>query len=89
MSSSGDILSFSLNVTDAKGLASTLLDFVSVTVNNNPQLNSPPQAMDQTLSTNKNAAIDIILNATDPNNDPLTYTVVTQPTNGTISGTFS
>jgi hypothetical protein len=87
VSSSGDILSFSLNVTDAKGLASLSLDSINVTVNNNPQLNSPPQAMDQNLSTNKNAAIDIILNATDPNDDPLTYTVVTPPINGTISGT--
>jgi hypothetical protein len=60
---------------------------VSVTVNDNPQLNSPPQTLDQTVSTNKNAAVEIALTATDPNNDTLTYTVVTQPTNGTLSGT--
>jgi hypothetical protein len=88
VSSSGDILIFSLNVTDAKGLASSSpLDSVSVTVNDNPQLNSPPQTLDQTVSTNKNAAVEIALTATDPNNDTLTYTVVTQPTNGTLSGT--
>jgi large repetitive protein len=87
VSSSGDILTFSLNLTDSKGLATSSLDSVSITVNDNPQLNSPPQTLDQTVSTNKNAAANIILNATDPNNDTLTYTVVTQPTNGTLSGT--
>ena len=29
----------------------------------------------------------LLLQLTDPNNDPLTYTVVTPPENGTLSGT--
>ena len=36
---------------------------------------------------NKNTQKPITLTATDPNNDPLTYTIVTPPENGTLSGT--
>ena len=46
--------------------------------------NSPPVANDQAVTTDKNTAKSITLTATDPNNDPLTYTV-TQPSHGTIS----
>ncbi len=80
VSSSGDLLIFSLNVTDAKGLASSSpLDSVSVTVNDNPQLNNPPQTLDQTVSTNKNAAIEIALTGTDSDGDTLSFITVTQP----------
>ena len=46
--------------------------------------NSPPVANDQAVTTDKNTAKSITLTATDPNNNPLTYTV-TQPSHGTIS----
>ena len=76
VSSSGDLLIFSLNVTDAKGLASSSpLDSVSVTVNDNPQLNNPPQTLDQTVSTNKNAAIEIALTGTDSDGDTLSLSL--------------
>jgi K319L-like, PKD domain/Bacterial Ig domain/Calcineurin-like phosphoesterase len=79
VSSSGDVLSFSLNVTDVKGLGSSSLDSVSITVNDNPQLNSPPQTLDQTVSTNKNAAANIALSGTDADGDSLSFHTVTQP----------
>ena len=47
--------------------------------------NSPPVANPQTVTVNKNTAKSITLTATDPNNDPLTYSIVTQPLHGTIS----
>jgi len=47
----------------------------------------PPVASDQVISTNKNTAKSITLKATDANNDPLTYSVVTPPAHGTVSGT--
>ena len=49
--------------------------------------NSPPVANSQLITTNKNKAIAITLTATDANNDLLTYSVVTQPANGTLTGT--
>ena len=45
--------------------------------------NSPPVANNQALNINKNTQQTITLTATDPNNNPLTYTVVQQPTHGT------
>jgi predicted phosphodiesterase len=84
VSSSGDILTFSLNVTDAKGLATSSLDSVSVTVNDNPQINSPPQTLDQTVSTNKNTPIKIALTGTDPDGDTLSFRAVTQPASGSL-----
>src|ERR1044071_3076256 len=47
--------------------------------------NSPPVANNQNVVVTKNTAKSITLVATDSNNDPLTYTVVTQPANGALS----
>src|SRR6185295_666987 len=47
--------------------------------------NGQPVANDQTLTVNKNAQQPITLTATDPNNDPLTYSIVTPPTHATLS----
>jgi K319L-like, PKD domain/Bacterial Ig domain/Calcineurin-like phosphoesterase len=85
VTSSGDILIFSLNVTDARGLASSSpLDSVSVTVNDNPQLNNPPQTLDQIVSTNKNAAVEIALTGTDSDGDTLSFHTVTEPGFGSL-----
>ena len=50
-------------------------------------VNSPPVANNQAVSVNKNTAKSITLTATDPNNNPLTYSIVTQPSHGTVSPT--
>ena len=50
--------------------------------------NSPPSANNQIVTVDKNIPKPITLTATDPNNDPLTYTVVTNPENGTLTGTL-
>jgi Concanavalin A-like lectin/glucanases superfamily/F5/8 type C domain/Bacterial Ig domain len=49
--------------------------------------NPPPVANNQAITVNKNTQQVITLTATDPNNDPLTYTVLTQPAHGTLTGT--
>jgi len=49
--------------------------------------NSPPVANNQAVTTSKNIAKDITLTASDPNNDPLNYSIVTQPAHGTLTGT--
>ena len=51
-------------------------------------IQEPPVANNQVVNVDKNTQKPITLTATDPNNDPLTYTVVTQPENGTLSGTL-
>jgi F5/8 type C domain/Bacterial Ig domain/Calcineurin-like phosphoesterase len=57
-----------------------ILDSFSIT-----KANSPPVANNQAVTTNKNTAKSITLTATDANNDPLTYSIVTQPSHGTLS----
>ncbi|MDP9349978.1 MAG: Ig-like domain-containing protein, partial [Chloroflexota bacterium] len=49
--------------------------------------NTPPVADDRSVSTDEDAVLDITLAATDADGDSLTYTVVTQPTHGKLSGT--
>ncbi|HJR84288.1 MAG TPA: LamG-like jellyroll fold domain-containing protein [Nitrososphaeraceae archaeon] len=52
-----------------------------------PFVTNPPVANSQLVTVNKNIQQTITLTATDPNNDPLTYIIVTAPVNGTLSGT--
>jgi hypothetical protein len=72
---------FAYSISDGKdGSASAT---VSVKVNS---VNSAPTAQNQDVTTPKNTAIDITLKATDPENDPLTFTIKTQPTSGELTG---
>jgi concanavalin A-like lectin/glucanase superfamily protein/Big-like domain-containing protein/calcineurin-like phosphoesterase family protein len=48
-------------------------------------VNSPPVANNQAVIVTKDTAKAITLTATDPNNNPLTYSIVTQPAHGTLS----
>ena len=52
-------------------------------------VNQPPVANGQTVTVGESSTIgvNITLSATDPENDPLTYTVVSSPSHGTLSGT--
>ena len=73
---------FTYTVSDGNGGTATAT--VSVTVNDT---NEAPVAQDQTLSTDEDTALTITLSATDNDNDTLTYTVLSNPANGTLSGT--
>ena len=57
---------------------------VSVTVT---ATNEPPVANDQSVSTNEDTSKDITLTATDADGDSLTYSVVTPPLHGVLTGT--
>jgi hypothetical protein len=48
--------------------------------------NQPPVATPQSLSVNENSSLPITLTATDAEGDPLTYSIVTSPSNGSLSG---
>ncbi len=48
--------------------------------------NSPPVALDQTVSATEETPQQIALTGSDPENDPLLYTVLAPPANGTLSG---
>ena len=48
--------------------------------------NLPPQAQDQAISLDMDTSINIILVATDPENDPLTYNIANPPAHGALSG---
>ncbi len=48
--------------------------------------NQPPIADDQSVSTLEDTSVAITLSGSDPDDDPLTYTVVTEPVNGILSG---
>lgn len=48
--------------------------------------NQPPVAYDQSISTPINTPIAIILTATDPENQPLTYHIISPPAHGKLSG---
>ena len=49
--------------------------------------NQPPVAQDQQVTATEDTVKAITLVATDPNADPLTFTVVTAPAHGTLAGT--
>ena len=76
-----ETLEFSLIVND--GTDSSPADNVIITVSNN----DAPVADIQSVSTDEDTALSIILTATDADGDSLTYTTVSSPSNGSLSGT--
>ena len=50
-------------------------------------VNDAPVANDQSLTTPEDTAVNITLTASDVEGNPLTYSIVTPPANGTLSGT--
>jgi hypothetical protein len=74
--------SFTFKVTDSKGAVSGNAT-VSITVTSG---NRAPVANAQSVSTAKNTSKAITLTGSDPDGDALTYSIVTQPAHGTLSG---
>ena len=59
----------------------------SILGTNVPLHDMPPIANDQSVSTTEDTSKTITLTASDPNGDPLTYTVLSTPSNGDLTGT--
>jgi len=55
--------------------------------NNSPPPNNPPVADDQSVATDEDTALPIILTGSDVDGDTLTFTVLSNPSNGILSGT--
>ncbi|MFN0083925.1 MAG: Ig-like domain-containing protein [Blastocatellia bacterium] len=70
-----------VNAADNAG-GTTRLD-VAVLVND---VNRAPEAVSQAVTVDQNGSLAIRLNGTDPDGDPLTYKLLTQPTRGALSG---
>ena len=75
--------SFTFRVND--GVADSAIATVSITVS--PVDNDAPQADAQSLSTAEETPLVITLSGSDVDNQTLSFAVVTQPTNGTLSAT--
>ncbi|MCX6050643.1 MAG: Ig-like domain-containing protein [Chloroflexi bacterium] len=73
--------SFTFRVND--GLLDSSTVIISLTVQ---PVNDAPVALDQAVSTNEETALPLTLSGLDIDGDGLTYTVVTQPLSGTLSG---
>ncbi|MFL0800735.1 MAG: tandem-95 repeat protein [Agarilytica sp.] len=81
-SSIGDYL-IELAVSDGINPATTQ----SYTLNVIPPANTAPTASDSQSTTDEDSPTTIALSATDPEGDVLTYTILTTPAHGTLSGT--
>jgi hypothetical protein len=68
-------------------LNTSQFDHVSVTGGVAPPANNAPVAAAQSVGTAEDTAMEITLQATDADSNPLTYAIVTQPANGTLGGT--
>jgi len=78
-----DAFTFTVNDGTTDSSAST----VSIMVSAPAPGNNAPTANAQSVSTNESVARAITLTGFDPDSNPLTYSVVTQPSNGTLTGT--
>lgn len=74
---------FSYNINDNNGAASTSDATVLITI---ISINDAPVAVAGTSSTFEDKSVDITLVGTDVDEDSLSYSIITQPSNGTLSG---
>jgi hypothetical protein len=58
---------------------------IDLSVLSSVQIIQPPTADSKSVTTGTNAAVDITLSGTDPNNDPITFSIVDQPMHGQLS----
>jgi hypothetical protein len=69
-------------ISDNQGAEST----ATVTIQIN-EVNDQPSADDLTITTDEDVSVSIILGGSDVDDDPLDFTLITSPANGTLTGT--
>jgi hypothetical protein len=74
--------SFTFTASDGLGTSAPATVSINVLAENDP-----PVATAQPVTTDEDTAVNITLAGVDPDNDPLTFTIASQPANGTLSGT--
>lgn len=74
----------SFTYTASDGQATSPAATVTINVNSG---NAPPQANNQNLSTNEDISLPVTLTGSDPESQPLFFTILTQPQHGSLSGT--
>ena len=75
-----------------KNISGNIVDSFHVTsfmgsANPTSSPNNPPTALGQSVSTDENVSVGISLASSDPQGDLLSYSIVSTPQNGSISGT--
>ncbi len=55
-------------------------------INSTKPINTPPVAIEQNITVDKNSSVDFTLTATDADNDTLSFTISSDVSNGTLSG---
>jgi dienelactone hydrolase len=86
----GGVFNPTVNITATNGLGGVLsFDTVnsSLVLTLDPPGNDAPVAKDQTVPVVSNLTTNIVLTATDVEGSNLTFTVLSQPTNGVLTGT--
>jgi hypothetical protein len=78
---------FVVAAVDTAGLRSPPSEVVSYFVPVAPPVNRPPVAFASSLAVPEDTPLNIVLAGTDPDNDPITYSVVRAPGKGSLSGT--
>src|SRR6185295_7473879 len=73
---------FGYTATDAGGLSVTTTVTINVTF-----VNQAPRPQDQAFATDDDTPVGIIFNVYDPEGDPITFSIVTPPAHGTLTGT--
>lgn len=73
-----------LTVTDNSG--NTAIREISIHVTSEPTPELPPSTIPQDLSLAEDNSLDLTLSATDPEGEPLSYSTVTTPTHGVLTG---
>ena len=74
--------SFTFQVNDGQADSNTATVSIEVT-----EINDPPVANDDSVTTDEDTAVAIELTGTDPEGDPLSFSITSGPTNGSLSGT--
>ncbi|MEW6206716.1 MAG: Ig-like domain-containing protein [Acidobacteriota bacterium] len=73
-----DSFTFEVSYGRATAKATVTLDVTDI--------NAPPQAIGRNITIDEDAAIFVLLDGRDPENDPMTYHIITQPAHGQVSG---